>query len=37
MTQEEYAKMLAVAKDQFKSGRPLFGKDGASHQVLEAF
>lgn len=22
MTQEEYAKMLATAKDQFKSGQP---------------
>lgn len=37
MTQEEYAKMLAAAKDQFKSGQPLFGKDGAFHQVLEDF
>lgn len=37
MTQEEYAKMLAAAKDQFNSGQPLFGKDGAFHQVLEDF
>ena len=37
MTQEEYSKMLAEAKDQFKSGKPLFGKDGAFHQVLEDF
>lgn len=37
MTQEEYAKMLASAKDQFKVGKPLFGKDGAFHQVLEDF
>lgn len=37
MTQEEYSKMLAAAKDQFKSGQPLFGKDGAFHQVLEDF
>lgn len=37
MTQEEYAKMLAASKDQFKSSKPLFGKDGAFHQVLEDF
>ena len=37
MTQEEYAKMLSAAKGQFKSGQPLFGKDGAFHQVLEDF
>ena len=37
MTQEEYAKMLAEAKTQFKAGKPLFGKDGAFHQVLEDF
>lgn len=37
MTQEEYSKMLAAAKDQFNSGQPLFGKDGAFHQVLEDF
>ncbi len=37
MTQEEYAKMLASAKEQFKVGKPLFGKDGAFHQVLEDF
>src|SRR5574344_2116207 len=37
MTQEEYSEMLSQAKDQFKSGKPLFGKDGAFHQVLEAF
>ena len=37
MTQEEYSKMLADAKDQFKSGKPLFGKDGAFHRVLEDF
>jgi len=33
MTQEEYAEMLSQAKDQFKSGKPLFGKEGAFHQV----
>lgn len=37
MTQEDYSKMLAKAKDQFKEGIPLFGKDGAFHQVLEDF
>jgi len=37
MTQEEYAEMLSRAKSQFKSGKPLFGKDGAFHQVLEDF
>lgn len=37
MTQEEYTKMLATAKEQFKVGKPLFGKDGAFHQVLEDF
>ena len=37
MTQEEYSKMLATAKEQFKVGKPLFGKDGAFHQVLEDF
>ena len=37
MTQEEYSKMLAEARDQFKSGTPLFGKDGAFHRVLEDF
>jgi putative transposase len=29
--------MLADAKDQFKSGKTLFGKDGAFHRVLEDF
>ncbi len=29
------SKMLADAKDQFKSGKTLFGKDGAFHRVLE--
>ena len=37
MTQEEYAEMLSQAKEQFKSGTPLFGKDGAFHRVLEDF
>lgn len=32
MTQEEYARMLDVAKDGFKSDKPLFGKDGAFHR-----
>ena len=37
MTQEEYNEMLAAARDQFKKGTPLFGKDGAFHRVLEDF
>lgn len=37
MTQEEYAEMLSQAKDQFKRGTSLFGKDGAFHRVLEDF
>lgn len=37
MTQEEYSEMLAKAKDQFKNGVPLFGKEGAFHRVLEDF
>lgn len=37
MTQEEYSKMLAEARDQFKSGVPLFGREGAFHRVLEDF
>ncbi|SHG16260.1 hypothetical protein SAMN05444364_1461, partial [Prevotella scopos JCM 17725] len=27
MTQDEYAEMLSQAKEQFKQGTPLFGKD----------
>ncbi len=37
MTNEEYSAMLAQAKEQFKSGVPLFGRDGAFHRVLEDF
>lgn len=37
MTEEEYKKMLAEAKEQIKSGVPLFGNDGAFHQILEDF
>lgn len=37
MTQEEYTQMLADARDQFKNGTPLFGKEGAFHRVLEDF
>ena len=37
MTQDEYNQMLAEAREQFKSGIPLFGKDGAFHKVLEDF
>ena len=29
--------MLVEARDQFKSGVPLFGRDGAFHRVLEDF
>lgn len=29
--------MLSMAKDQFKSGKSLFGKDGAFHKILEDF
>ena len=32
MTQDEYAEMLSQAKEQFKQGTPLFGKDGAFHR-----
>ena len=28
MTQEEYNSMLASAREQFKQGTPLFGKEG---------
>ena len=35
MTQEEYAAMLDQARSQFKEGKPLFGKEGAFHRVLE--
>lgn len=37
MTQDEYKEMPAEARDQFKNGTPLFGKDGAFHRVLEDF
>ena len=37
MTQEGYAEMLSQAKNQFKSGTALFGKDGTFHRVLEDF
>jgi len=37
MTHEEYSQILAEARDQFKKGTPLFGKDGAFHRVLEDF
>lgn len=37
MTHEEYQEMMAKAKDQFKKGTPLFGKDGAFHRILEDF
>ena len=37
MTNEEYSEMMAKAREQLKSGTPLFGKDGAFHRVLEDF
>ena len=37
MTQEEYNSMLASAREQFKQGTPLFGKEGAFHRILEDF
>ena len=36
MTQEEYNSMLASAREQFKQGTPLFGKDGAFHRILKS-
>jgi len=30
-------RLLSQAKEQSKSGTPLFGKDGAFHRVLEDF
>ena len=29
--------MLASAREQFKQGTPLFGKEGAFHRILEDF
>ncbi|PBC68603.1 transposase-like protein [Fibrobacter sp. UWS1] len=37
MTHEEYKEMIKKAASQFKTGKPIFGKDGAFHQVLEDF
>ena len=37
MTQEEYNSMLVSAREQFKQGTPLFGKEGAFHRILEDF
>lgn len=37
MAEEEYSEMLSQAKNQFKNGTPLFGKEGAFHRVLEDF
>ncbi len=37
MTEEETKAMMAKAKDQFRKGEPLFGKNGAFHFMLEEF
>lgn len=37
MTETEYKNMLATATEQFKTGVPLFGKNGAFHRILEDF
>lgn len=37
MTREDYSEMLTQAQEQFKNGTPLFGKNGAFHQLLEDF
>ncbi len=35
MTQEEYSEMLSQAKDQFKSGTALFGKDAEFKLIMQ--
>ena len=37
MTNEELNSVMAKAKEQFKKGEPLFGKNGAFHFMLEEF
>lgn len=37
MTNEELDSVMAKAKEQFKKGEPLFGKNGAFHFMLEEF
>ena len=37
MTNEELDSVMAKAKEQFKKGEPLFGKNGAFHFMLENF
>ena len=37
MTHEENKEMIKKAASQFNTGKPIFGKDGAFHQVLEDF
>ncbi|WP_276943949.1 hypothetical protein [Hallella colorans] len=34
---KEYTKILAAAEEHFESGKPLFGKAVAFHQVLADF
>ena len=33
MTHEEYKEMIKKAASQFKTGKPIFGKDGAFRQI----
>ena len=35
MTNEELNSVMTKAKEQFKKGKPLFGKNGAFHFMLE--
>lgn len=37
MTNEELNSVMTKAKEQFKKGEPLFGKNGAFHFMLENF
>lgn len=37
MTNEELDSVMAKAKEQFRKGEPLFGKNGAFHFMLENF
>jgi len=37
MTEEEIDAMMTKAKDQFRKGEPLFGRNGAFHFMLENF
>ena len=37
MTNEELDSVMAKAKEQFRKGEPLFGKNGACYFMLENF